>query len=249
MNIQRDERPNAVFSSSGSSDPLFLRAKFFADPFQADDATATGVAGSTAHFGRFAFKALPVFERGGLWISAHLGAADRSFAEAWGIYASSFSDCEQRAYFEQVALLRHPRYRFSALGHGDGVVGVLGWWDLPGFRFIEHIAISPAHRSSGFGGRAVSLMQQHLGGVIALDVEPPAAGADAVRRVAFYERHGFRFDAEPVTLPAYAGKRTAPSHLMTWSRAPGAPERDELLAAIRSEIYGLDIRAPQSVAV
>lgn len=256
MNMIRDGRPNEVFSTVGAGASTFLQTTHVTEPMPSDRArgrrvTYTGHADSWAdvsrvNFGQFAFKALPVFERGGLWLSAHLDVAGKAFGEAWRVYDASFSDCEKRAYFEQVAILRHSRYRFSAIGFGDEVVGVLGCWDLPGFRFIEHLAVSAVHRSAGFGGRAVSLLQQHLGGVIALDVEPPTAGAVAARRVAFYERNGFRFDAEPMKLPPYVGKGTGPSHLMTWSYGASAPERDAVLAAISSEVYGAAVGMPRS---
>ena len=200
--------------------------------------------GGLAGFERFAFQSLPIFARDGLWISQHLGASDGLFAEAWRILTASFADYEQRGYREQLATLRLPRYRFSAIGFGDAVVGVLGVWDLPGFRFIEHVAISEAHRSSGFGGRALRLLQQHLGGVVALDVEPASAGEEAVRRVSFYARHGFHLDAQPVTLPPYDGKATGPSHLMVWPHALRPDSRAEMVSQIRGEIYGgrFDVR-------
>jgi ribosomal protein S18 acetylase RimI-like enzyme len=253
MNMTLNGEASKPFLSSGQIAPPFLTATVLECSLPTGAvkgwiAPATGAV-AALEFERFAFKALPVFERGGLWITPHLGASDRRFADAWRILATSFADYEQRSYADHLATLRHPRYRFSALVSGDDVVGVLGLWDLPGFRFIEHVAIADAHRSSGYGGRAVRLLQQRLSGVIALDVEPSCANAEATRRVAFYERHGFRYDARSVTLPPYEGKGTGPSHLMVWPRTPEPVAREAMLADIRAELYGADETRARPVAV
>ncbi len=164
---------------------------------------------------------------------------DARFREAWRIYDASFAEFEKRTHVEQVRIHEHPRYRFSAILHDDQVVGVLACWALPGFWFVEHFAIAEAHRSAGFGGQAVRLLQAHVRGPVVLDVEPAGAKPESVRRIAFYERCGFHYGEQAVVLPAYAGRRAEPSHLMAWPSALDAAARDRALAAIEREVYGL----------
>ncbi len=258
MNIAQCERPERVFSSTGRSGLTSNNAKFFADPvltesshrkdFRVGAAQRMG-ADSLPDFDRFAFKALPVIEKEGLWLSSHLGKQDAEFDQAWAVYNEAFADFERRSHFEQMRVMAHPRYRFSAIRLDNDVLGALGYWDLPGFCFIEHFAVSSAHRSGGYGRRVIRLLQRHVQGPILLDVEPFGFDRDAARRVTFYARLGFHYCGKSVTLPPYEGKTTGPSNLMSWPMALDRESREQVVETIRREIYGLSAFAPHHHAV
>jgi GNAT superfamily N-acetyltransferase len=197
-----------------------------------------------ADFNRFAFKALPVLGKEGLSISAHLGEQDEVFKRAFAIYAEAFSGLERRSLCEQRDVMRRPHYRFSAVLREGEPVGVLAWWKLSGFCFVEHFAIAEAHRSGGLGRRAVELLLGHVAEPVAVDVEPFGTGHAAARRVAFYRRLGFAYCGQPVTLPAYRGKGSAPSNFMVWGAEPDRGERERIFETICSEIYSLDASVP-----
>jgi len=252
MNIAECERSERVFSSTGQNDLASNSAKFFAYPVQSESAFQESFrigdvqwmgAEAVGDFNRFAFKALPIVEKDGLWISAHLIGRDDVFNQAWTIYTEAFADIERRSLFEQMRVMRHPHYRFSAVRDEDAVVGVLGYWDLPGFCFIEHFAVSAACRSGGYGRRAIRLLQQHVKGPVLLDVEPFGFDQNAARRVAFYNRLGFRYCGDPVTLPPYEGKATGPTNLMSWPMALDREGRERVAEIITREVYGLDTSA------
>ena len=200
-------------------------------------------------FRRFAFKNLPVCGSDGLSLSAHLAKQDKVFAQAWAIYAEAFTGLERRTRREQTRVMRHPRYRFSAVMHEGSVVGVLAWWELPGFCFVEHFAVSAAQRSGGFGRRAMALLQEHVACPVIVDVEPFGTDQPAARRVAFYSRLGFSYGGLPVMLPAYEGKAVAPSNLMAWPSALDRAGRERVLEAIGREIYGQPDAVPYTSAV
>ena len=258
MNIAQCERPERVFSSTGQCDLTSNHAKFFAYPIQSRGAhhdndpvvyfPGTG-ADAGGDFNRFAFKALPIVEKDGLRFSSHLVKQDAMFAQAWAIYQEAFTDFERRSLFEQMQVMRHPHYRFSAILHEDAVLGVLGYWDLPGFCFLEHFAVSPAHRSGGYGRRVIRLLQRNVQGPVLLDVEPFGTDRNAARRVAFYTRLGFRYCGRPVTLPPYAGKTTEPSNLMAWPLELDREEHEQAVETIKREVYGQRTCVPQHHAV
>jgi ribosomal protein S18 acetylase RimI-like enzyme len=133
--------------------------------------------------------------------------------------------------------------------HEDAVVGVLAWWKLPGFCFVEHFAISSAQRSGGYGRRAMELLQAHAACPIMVDVAPFGADHQAARRVAFYNRLGFKYCGASVTLPAYEGKAAAPSNLMAWQADLDSAGRTRVLEAIGREIYGIHDRVAFPTAV
>lgn len=253
MNIVYSERSERVFSPTGSLGLSSDYAKSFAYLVQSESAFRAGFSigpgpksGSDgdAVFSRFAFKALPVCGKEGLWFSAHLFKQDEVFEQAWAIYTEAFTEVERRTREEQLRVMSHPCYRFSAVMHAGAVVGVLAWWRLPGFCFVEHFAIAKTHRSGGFGGRAMALLQSHVEGPVVVDVEPFGTDYAAARRVAFYNRLGFVYGDPSVMLPAYEGKADAPSNLMAWGMDLDRAGRSRVFETICREVYGLraDIR-------
>jgi ribosomal protein S18 acetylase RimI-like enzyme len=185
----------------------------------------------------------------GLWFSSPLDPRDELFNQAWSIYTSAFCDFERRSLFEHMCVMRQPRYRFSAIRTKEAVVGMIGLWTLPGFCFIEHLAVAPEHRSGGYGRRAIQTLQRAVRGPIVLDVEPFGAEPDAARRVAFYQRLGFQYCGRPVTLPPYAGKAAEPSNLMAWPMALDGESRQRVVDTLACEIYGLQPQVPNHRAV
>lgn len=258
MNIAPCERSERVFSPAGQKDLLSPRAKFFADPVQPDRGYRIGfnvghVPGmgvdAAFDFNRFAFKALPLVDPDGVWLTAHLAKPDSLFEQAWSVYNEAFPDFERRSFLDQQQVMSHPRYRFSAIMDEEAVVGAIGYWDLTGFRFIEHFAVASAQRSHGYGQRVIQLMQRSLSLPILLDVDPFSTDQAAARRVAFYERLGFNYCANAVTLPPYVGKTTAPTNLMSWPMALDGAGRAMAQSAIEREVYGLHAFVPRHHAV
>jgi len=258
MNIAQCERSEWVLSSSGQKDLSSNSAKFFADSLQSErgDRESSNVermpgrsVDAYGHFNRFAFKAVPLVDPDGLWLSAHLVKRDETFGQAWRIYVESFTDFERRSFLEQRQVMLNPRYRFSAILDRSEVVGVLGCWELSGFCFIEHFAVSSSHRSSGYGRRVIQLLQRQVQGPVLLDVEPFGTDLFAARRVTFYNRLGFNYCGKAVTLPPYVGKVTAPSNLMSWPMPLGREACAQALSTIEREIYGLHSFMPHHHAV
>jgi ribosomal protein S18 acetylase RimI-like enzyme len=202
--------------------------------------------GGGAAFSRFAFKALPVCGSEGLLFSGHLFRQDDVFEQAWAVYGEAFTGAERRTRHEQARVMDHPRYRFSAIMHAGAVVGVLAWWRLSGFCFVEHFAIAKAHRSGGFGGRAMALLQEHEAGPVLVDVEPFETDCAAARRVAFYRRLGFAYCGQPVTLPPYDGKPETPSNFMAWGMDLEREGRARALETVCREVYGRPAAVPSA---
>lgn len=252
MNIAQNERSERIFSSIGPNGLTSDNRKFFAYPFQLESMYRGFGYGhgsdwnvdQAVDFRCFAFKTLPVCGNEGLWFSAHLTERDELFNQVWSIYTEAFTPVERRTRLEQLHTLRDPRYRFSAVMHEHAVVGVLAWWDLPGFCFVEHFAISSAQRSGGFGRRAMTLLQTHVAGPIVLDVEPFNLDQQAVRRVSFYQRLGFSYCMQPVFLPAYEGKPVAPTNFMAWQTSLDHAGCDRVFDTVTRVIYQQAVARP-----
>ncbi len=258
MNIAMSERSERIFSSTGQEGLTSDNAKFFAYPVQSGRTNQSGfgrvpaslrAVDACVDFRRYAFKALPICGADGLRLSAHLAEQDTVFGQAWAIYAEAFAGSERRTRKEQTRVMRDPRYRFSAVMQEGLVVGVLAWWELSGFCFVEHFAISSAQRSGGFGRRALELLQAHVASPIVVDVAPFGTDCQAARRVTFYSRLGFSYSGHSVTLPAYEGKALEPSNLMSWPVALGREGREQVLETIGHEIYSQECAVSYPSAV
>ncbi len=248
MNISSSERPVRVFSSSSLSGSASDHAKFFAYPVQTDSSVpahrdvpaCSGIGASLAGDAlRFTVDPRLGMAENGVWVSPHLQPHGDVFAQTWAIYQASFAEFERRSLDEQRAVMAKPHYRFSAIRFGSEVVGVLAYWELTGFCFVEHFAVASGHRSGGFGHRVMALLQKHMQRPIVLDVEPFGFDRNAARRVAFYQRQGFHYCGKSVELPAYTGKPVEPSNLMAWPAALSPTDRERVLETIEREIYGL----------
>src|SRR5574344_209333 len=160
-----------------------------------------------------------------------------SYVESlWG---RSFPESERREIAEQRALLQsEPRFARWALGCEGAPVGVMTTWDLGGFTFMEHLSLDPVWQSRGLGRQAVGWAMGHLARPLVLEVELPV-DATSRRRIAFYERLGFRTFPETYVQPPYrVGGAYVPMRLFQGTRDGGAGQEFEAVREIlRREVY------------
>ena len=116
-------------------------------------------------------------------------------------------------------------------------IGLLTLWRFPGFTFAEHLAISPGIRNGGYGGRVVEWLKQNEKNGIILEAELPETDLSR-RRVAFYERYGFKICPKPYCQPPYhAGEVPLPLLLMYygWDSLDGKFE--EIRDTLHANVY------------
>ncbi|MCR8842419.1 GNAT family N-acetyltransferase [Paenibacillus sp. SC116] len=120
--------------------------------------------------------------------------SETDFETIFQIMKESFPEYERRTYEGQKALLGDAHYRIiSKVNDTNQLVAFMAVWEFPLFRFVEHIAVTPAGRGSGIGGK---LMADYIAGSqkpIILEVELPDTDL-AQRRIGFYERLGLHLN-------------------------------------------------------
>lgn len=166
----------------------------------------------------------------------------RDFESVFRLMARSFPEDEYRTREGQRALLDDPAYRLYGLRDGDGVSALCAAWALTDTLFIEHLAVDPALRNGGVGGRFLDAVIAESNRPVVLEVEPPETEI-ARRRIGFYQRHGFFLnDYEYYQPPMRAGQEKLPLLVMTTgaplSRAQFEKTRDELYA----RVYKYDVK-------
>lgn len=103
---------------------------------------------------------------------------------------TAFPEEERRAPAGQRFLFGQPEYHVLAAVKGAVLGGFLAWWQMDGFRYVEHFAVDPALRGGGLGGKMLDRFTAADRTPCVLEVEPPETEM-ARRRIAFYRRHGF----------------------------------------------------------
>jgi len=76
-------------------------------------------------------------------------------------------------------------------GNGQKTAAFIAYWQLEGFVFIEHFAVSQALRGGGIGANFMREFLSFINMPVILEVEPPDTQA-AIRRIEFYKRLGFK---------------------------------------------------------
>ncbi len=129
-------------------------------------------------------------------------AASDDFEFCWELYQDSFPEDERRAREYQVETLGSESYRFEVILKDNEPIGLLGWWDLPDFRYIEHFATSPSVRGEGCGSELLKQFIAEQKKPILLEVEHPLTEINR-RRILFYKRLGFKLNDHPYGHPSY----------------------------------------------
>lgn len=158
------------------------------------------------------------------------------------IYDYSFPPDERRDFDAMTELLKTtPYFTFYAIIKDDKTAGLFSTWDLGKIMFVEHIAVSEDFRGIGIGQSVLRswLDQQKM--PVVLEVERPN-NEISVRRIAFYERLGFRHWNINYIQPAYSpGQYPVPLHLMTYGDIDLDISFKEIQQLIYLNVYSLTV--------
>lgn len=140
---------------------------------------------------------------------------------------------QQREYSDN-----HPLFHCNIVSENGTRIGMISYWTLENFYYIEHFAIAPTLRNGGYGGRVLRAIQAQLGGPIVLEVEMPD-NEMSIRRIHFYERQGLTLHQKPYMQPPYRlGDSGLPLLLMTYGDINMENDFEKVKRAIHKEVYG-----------
>ena len=140
------------------------------------------------------------------------GSKEYSFVEE--LLTASFPIDEYRPLDEQRQNVESAGcFHMNLLKLHHEPVGLLSYWQLEGFVYIEHFAVHPSLRGKGYGREAITSLIEEKQSIV-LEVEPPTDELTR-RRIAFYSRCGLTLCAKEYIQPAYrAGGNEIPLNLM-----------------------------------
>ncbi|WP_077612131.1 GNAT family N-acetyltransferase [Clostridium sp. Marseille-P2415] len=165
------------------------------------------------------------------------------FEEIYRIYEESFPDVERRTKDGQREVFDNPRYRVRVMEENGEILAFLGYWDLPGCVFLEHLAATERCRGKGYGKLLAEEAVGETGKPVFLEIEPiteenPMTG----RRAGFYERLGFylnTFFYEQMPLKPSDGP--IPLWIMSHGKSVTEEEFKPYKKEIYNIVYGVDV--------
>lgn len=164
---------------------------------------------------------------------------DEKFAEE--LYCGAFPSDERRDFALLKDLVREQDFTFFILKYKQGCnIGILSLWHFEAFDYIEHFAVSPSLRGGGLGASVLEKLIKETANPIVLEVEPPTNDL-ARRRIAFYERCGFRLLPFDYMQPPYdSTKNSLELHVMTSADAFSCEESfNSMVRQLHSTVYGV----------
>ena len=161
------------------------------------------------------------------------------YEQVYQILEASFPITERRPYEKQVELLEEPLYQIYVLKDEKEnlVQGFMAVWEFETYTFLEHFAVNPAYRNSGFGSVMIKELLELSVNPVFLEVELPDTEM-AVRRIGFYERNGLFYNAYPYMQPALTeGCEPIPLRIMTSGNAVEEEQFHEIAELVYREVY------------
>ncbi len=114
---------------------------------------------------------------------------DKNFKISWKIYEEAFPKEEKRFLSEQLELLSEPSYSAIACIVNDKIVGLLFYWELDEFYFIEHLAINKQLRGQDYGSKILTKFLKDKQNVV-LEIEK-ITDTITQKRFDFYKKFDF----------------------------------------------------------
>lgn len=167
-----------------------------------------------------------------------------SFIEA--LLHTAFPIQERRDDLAQREITDH-RKEFTAylIQEDQQEIGFVTVWNFiakdPAFPFayIEHLAIDPSRRNSGYGSRILQWFKTEYKRKLVLEVEPPHDELSR-RRIDFYQRCGLELCSIKYFQPPYRkGGEAIPLFLMHWGWNGFEQYFEQVRNILHREVYGL----------
>ena len=131
------------------------------------------------------------------------------------LLVESFPTDEYRKVEEQRKNVRsNKNFHMNIIYSSTTPVGIISFWKLDTFTYVEHFAILPTLRNLGYGASAIKKLIEEEKNIV-LEVEIPT-DETSNRRIAFYSRCGLTLCKKEYIQPAYrTDSNEVPMHLMS----------------------------------
>ncbi len=165
-----------------------------------------------------------------------IDVTDAAFNTVFDKMTTAFPYEGRRNCFDQKECLKNSRFKFAEIYDDDTPVGFISMWSFESFVFIEHIAIDEDKRGGGYGTKSIELVKKAYNLPLILEAEAPETEIQK-KRIAFYERLGFKVNAYDYTQPSYHGGDGVPLMILSYPQLLTDEEFSLFLTETRKEVY------------
>ncbi len=153
----------------------------------------------------------------------------------WRLYEESFPVAERRKMEDHLLACTDERFFPLSAWEEGRVTGLLFFWEWEGYRYLEHLAVTPHHRGQGYGSEMLRYLRDSEYTII-LEIDP-LVNELSVRRLQFYERAGFtltpyRFVHLPYRLEAQPQELL----ILSYPQMITKKERNDFLRFVNEEV-------------
>ncbi len=161
---------------------------------------------------------------------------EESFDKVYKKMETAFPLEERRTDFDQKNCLNESNFRFLEILDDGNDVGFIGLWVFNEFVFIEHLAIDSDKRNTCYGSKALNLVKEQFNKPIILEAEAPET-EQQIKRIRFYDRHGFKVNPFDYMQPSYHGGEGVPLKILSFPEALSQEDFDNFIALTRKYVY------------
>ena len=161
------------------------------------------------------------------------------FDKIYGLMERAFPYDERRDREKQKECFMNECFSAFEIEKDGEFSGFLTAWEFENFVFFEHLAVLPEKRNGGIGSLAVEEAKKYYSGKpIVLEVEKPLSDITK-RRVAFYERHGFKNNGVFYEQPSYHNESPLVLDLMSFPAKLSEEGLCDFLSNTRKTVYNV----------
>lgn len=125
----------------------------------------------------------------------------------------------------------------NVIYNDEKLIGLVNYWEFDRFFYIEHLAISASERNKHYGEKLLEYLKKLFNKPIILEVEVPK-DTTSIRRVNFYQRHGFNLWEEEYIQPPYkSGENYLPLKLMALGNIDKKGDFEHIKATLYNQVY------------
>lgn len=169
-------------------------------------------------------------------MTSFIPVTEESFDKVYDKMKAAFPLEERRNSFDEKNCLNDNKFKLFEIFDGEKEVGFIALWVFSEFIFIEHLAIDSDKRNGGYGSKALRLVKEKYNRTIILEAEAPET-EQQIKRIRFYDRHGFKVNDFPYMQPSYHGGEGVPLKILSFPRLISQEEFDNFITLTRKYVY------------
>lgn len=164
-------------------------------------------------------------------------ASAPELAELTALYERAFPEEERRLTPDLLSMIGSVEaMHLNKIMYDGSLAGMLIFWRLGDFSYIEHFAVFEHLRGSGIGAAAVKRAREILGDDVILEAELPTDNFSR-RRIGFYSRCGFEPVIKDYVQPDYRSLDDAcPLWILSCTTAP-EPAVRRWTETLKNKVY------------